>query len=251
MDDDPLPKTMAELYRRMRANPPVNPRTKDDWFDPDPEELALIEETARDVLGPTEDDDWWEENREELEWIVNNPSMAFEDVEDDGKSRGQKRGFVWGFDKIYGEDTSTDVFDEAMLGAPPPFSLSTYKAGRGLERGAKIFGSSEELLMATPFGQYWDSLPDLRVSRKVYAYNAVDRMAALKYMMNCTYNGMHGSEETHQVSEKANVEVRKWGLGPGCASGTVYLSVGTTAGIERQMAVRAALLYSTVQYRAN
>lgn len=206
MDDDPLPKTMAELYRQMRVNPPAHARTGDDWFVPDPKEQAIIEKAARDVFQHTEDNSWWEENRDELEWIVNNPSMAFDGVEDDGKSSGRKRGFVWGFDKIYGDDTA---FDEAMLGALQPFSLSKYKAGRGHGRGATLFGNSEELLMATPFGQYWESLPDLRVSRKVYAYNAVDRIAALKYMMNCTYNGMHGSKDTHQVKEKVKVKVHK------------------------------------------
>lgn len=155
-----------------------------------PEELEFMEQAVRDVFAPTQDDSWWEENGEDWDWMANNPGASFvigvEQAEDDDS-------FVWGMQDYFRQETADS---ERPDGNAARFSLSAYKAGTTTSAGSL---ENEDLLERTPFAQYWDSVPDLGVTKRVYAFNAVDRMAALKFMMNCTYNGMHGSAENRQV----------------------------------------------------
>ncbi|CAN0005358.1 unnamed protein product, partial [Discosporangium mesarthrocarpum] len=59
-------------------------------------------------------------------------------------------------------------------------------------------GGLEATFEQTPYAQYWDSLPNLADTGRMYAFNAVDRVATVKYLMNCTYIGMFGDQDSHQ-----------------------------------------------------
>lgn len=170
---DPLPRTMEELYRRMRMSPPVDLSAEYEQK-PDHEDMVIIEKAIRYVCKPMEEESWWEENGEEWDRVMSNPKSIFGSITLDDEDN---------------EDIGYDMLTE-VLSTSPSYKLSSYKAG----------GHSNADLSLTPFAQYWDSLPDLRVSNRVYTYNVVDRMAALKSIMNCTFNGMHGSADCHQVS---------------------------------------------------
>lgn len=206
--DDPLPRTMEELYRQMRLDPPVQSHSPEGTLTP--ADLELMEEAVRDVFRPMEDEDWWEQHQEEWDEMAENPELTFTGV-DHVPGKG-KRGYVWGLESFFGGDE--DSQDSGSKDAALPYSLSEYKAGLiGARAGVEGFAIKGHEVVAggvavrdgdlpferTPFASYWDSLPDLKVTKRVYAFNAVDRMAALKYMMNCTYNGMHGHAETQQV----------------------------------------------------
>lgn len=169
---DLLPRTMEELYQQMRDSPPINPYGQYER-EPGPEEMVLIERAIVRAWKPMEDDSWWEENGEEWDRVIQNPKKLFESlaVDDDGGI------------------TTSDVLNYSAS-TLPNFQLSSYKAG----------GRYTVDLRLTPFAQSWDSLPDLHMTKRVYAQNSVDRMAAIKYLMNCTCSGLHGSAETHQVS---------------------------------------------------
>lgn len=203
---DPLPRTMDELYRQMRLDQSVESPSQDGTLTP--ADLEVIEEAVRDVFRPVEDEDWWEQHQEEWDEMSENPELAFTGM--DHLPEKGKKGFVWGLESFFGGDEDSqdaDSEDSAL-----PYSLSAYKAGAGA-RGIRREGDGtlagvgvrygETTFERTPFARYWDSLPDLRVTKRVYAFNAVDRMAALKYLMDCTYNGMHGLAETHQVRDIA------------------------------------------------
>lgn len=170
---DPLPQTMEELYQQMRVTPPSDPYAQYNQ-EPSAEEMEFIEEAIRCTCKPMEDDKWWEENGEEWDRVINNPEKLFRGVTADDEDMGA---------------FNLDSFDEPGARSSS-FNLSLYKRG----------GLDDANLGLTPFARYWNSLPDLRVTKRVYAYNALDRLGALKYLMSCTSNGMHGSEENHQVS---------------------------------------------------
>lgn len=246
-EDDPLPKTMEELYERMRLDPPVDPRSLDrEKYGS--EELEFMEEAFREVFAPTESDAWWDEHSDDWDTMAQDPPAAF--LIGKGKA-ASGRVSAWRMQEYFGEgslDSDGGGFEAA------PFSLSKYKtgmvstaaavlpsaaalaevegrirgerttpaaslaaemgvaaAGRSRTRvtagvgGGRVGGSgaaaivAAELFEQTPFAEYWDLLPDVGVTRRVYAFNAVDRMAALKWMMNCTCSGMHGSVESRQV----------------------------------------------------
>lgn len=205
--DDPLPRTMEELYRRIAREPPMNPQEQyKRALEPEPQEMDIIEEAVRTTFKCTEDDAWWETNEEEWDRMAESPGESFALGVDEEEALSAN-GKEWGMEDYFGEETPDwKLSDEAAA----PFSLSAYKAGTagltvatavetGAEDGERGKGEAAELFGRTPFSQYWESVPDLRTTGRVYAYNAVDRMAALKFMMNCTYNGMHGSAENLQV----------------------------------------------------
>lgn len=201
--NDPLPRTMEELYARMRSEPRVKQQQRDDVM-LKPYELEFIEEAVRDVLGPTEGGRWWEEHGEEWDRMADNPEVSFSTGIGDSDP-----SFKWGMEAYFGQGAPEwKQSDEEAA----PFSLSAYKAGILVAgHGSKVeegeagnggpaaVADAGELFARTPFAQYWDSLPDVGVTKRVYAFNAVDRMAALKFMMKCTCNGMHGPAENHQV----------------------------------------------------
>ena len=209
--NDPLPRTMEELYRRMQSAPPTDQRpSEDDAIAITPDDEDTIAEVFDKLIAPMGDDSWWEENQEEWDRIASDPAASFTSVDQSGKS---STGFSWGLQGRFGESAPDwQPSDEEAA----PFSLSAYKAGtmlgsgRAKERAAGTSSTSSRTgaggsgawaggLEGTPFAEYWDSLPDIGVTKRVYAFNAVDRMAALKFLMNCTCNGIHGSPEEHQV----------------------------------------------------
>lgn len=190
--DDPLPRTMEELYRQIASQPPLDSEEQyRKALAPGDEEMALVEEAVRTTFKCTEDDVWWETHEREWDRMAENPATSFAaGREEDG----------WEMENYFGEETPAwKPSDEAV-----PYSLGAYKAGIPGFRavaGDGLQGSTEasELFARTPFGQYWESVPDLGTTGRVYAYNAVDRMGALKFLMNFTCNGMHGSAESLQV----------------------------------------------------
>lgn len=197
--NDPLPRTMEELYRRIASEPPLNPAEQyRKALEPVPDEMAIIEEAVRTTFACTEDDAWWEKHEEEWERMAEDPDRSFA-----LGSNEDAQGEVWGMEDYFGEESPAWKFSDDREGR---YSLGAYKAGitrpaAGAEGGEQRRRKREpaELFELTPFAQYWDSLPDLRTAGRVYVYNAVDRMAALKFLMDCTCNGMHGSEESMQV----------------------------------------------------
>ena len=190
--DDPLPRTMEELYRRMRNNPPAGQQSDDEPV-LQPQELEFMEEAVRDVFRPTESDSWWEEHGEEWDRMAEDPASSFSVGVDFDDATRTREHLVWGMGEYFGEGgPEWQISDEDA----EPFSLTAYKAGISIKGDIP---STDGWFERTPFAEYWDSLPDLRVTKRVYGFNAVDRMAALKFMMNCTYTGMHGSAESHQV----------------------------------------------------
>lgn len=209
--DDPLPHTMEELYRRIALNPPLDPKEQyKKALEPKPEEMDIVEEAIRTTFKCTEDDAWWATNEEEWDSMAESPGKSFAlGLDDEARATGK----VWGMEDYFGEETPDwGISDETA----PPFSLSAYKAGgaaglavtttavveEGAEDAVRMKREAAALFGRTPFSQYWESVPDLRTTGRVYAYNAVDRMAALKFMMNCTYSGMHGSAENLQVRDE-------------------------------------------------
>lgn len=197
---------MEELYRRIAMEPPSD--SKEQYkkaLEPKPEEMDIIEEAVRTTFKCTEDDDWWKTNEEEWDRMAESPGKSFAlGLDDEARAQGK----MWGMEDYFGEEAPEwRLSDEALA----PFSLSAYKAGGargspvaavGEEGGEDAEGRKREaaaLFGRTPFSQYWQSVPDLRTTGRVYPYNAVDRMAALKFMMNSTYNGMHGTAENLQV----------------------------------------------------
>lgn len=203
---DPLPRTMGELYRQMRLNQSVESPSQDGTLTS--ADLEAMEEAVRDVFRPMEDEDWWEQHQEEWDEMSENPELAFTGM-DNVPEKG-KKGFVWGLESFFGGDEDSQDADSEYSALP--YSLSAYKAGAGAravgrEGDGTLTGVGvrygDLAFERTPFARYWDSLPDLRVTKRVYAFNAVDRMAALKYLMDCTYNGMHGPAETQQVRDIA------------------------------------------------
>lgn len=173
---------MDELYRQIERNPA--PKPDEDLGSLRPQDLDIVEDVARDLLGPLQDehDRWWATNGEELELTVSSLKL-FAD--------GKREKSVWDLDRVFSGEDDEVVFDDELL--PRPFSLTAYKRG-----GAAMLATNGSFEL-TPFAEYWDVLPDLRVTKRVYAHNAVDRMAALKYMMNCTDNGMFGKAGSRQV----------------------------------------------------
>ncbi|CAN0089410.1 unnamed protein product [Ectocarpus sp. 12 AP-2014] len=193
--DDPLPRTMEELYRRIASEPPLNLEQQyQKALEPDAEEMGMVEEAVRATFNCTEDDAWWDENGQEWDRMAENPGEHFAL----GREEDRGGGVVWGMQDYFGEGAPEwGLSDEPAVN----FSLSAYKAGmtgRPSKDGEGRGREAAELFKRTPFAQYWESVPDLRAAGRVYAYNAVDRMAALKFLMNCTYNGMHGSAENMQ-----------------------------------------------------
>ncbi|CBN76777.1 expressed unknown protein [Ectocarpus siliculosus] len=193
--DDPLPRTMEELYRRIASEPPLNLEQQyKKALEPDAEEMGMVEEAVRATFKCTEDDAWWDENGQEWDRMAENPGKHFAL----GREEDRGGGVVWGMQDYFGEEAPEwGLSDEPAVN----FSLSAYKAGipeRPAKDGEGSGRQAAELFERTPFAQYWESVPDLRTAGRVYAYNAVDRMAALKFLMNCTYNGMHGSAESMQ-----------------------------------------------------
>ncbi|CAB1110617.1 unnamed protein product [Ectocarpus sp. CCAP 1310/34] len=193
--DDPLPRTMEELYRRIASEPPLNLEQQyKKALEPDAEEIGMVEEAVRATFKCTEDDAWWDENGQEWDRMAENPGEHFAL----GREEDRGGGVVWGMQDYFGEEAPEwGLSDEPAVN----FSLSAYKAGipgRAAKDGEGRGREAAELFERTPFAQYWESVPDLRAAGRVYAYNAVDRMAALKFLMNCTYNGMHGSAESMQ-----------------------------------------------------
>ncbi|CAN0545116.1 unnamed protein product, partial [Ectocarpus sp. 8 AP-2014] len=64
--DDPLPRTMKELYRRIASEPPLNlEQQHKKAVEPDAEEMGMVEEAVRTTFKCTEDDAWWDENGQE------------------------------------------------------------------------------------------------------------------------------------------------------------------------------------------
>lgn len=197
---------MEELYRRMQSEPLADQSSGDDAVI-SPEDEDTIAEVFDKLIAPMGDDSWWEENEEEWDKMASDPAASFTSVDPPRESAG----FVWGLQGRFGEGAPDwQPTDEEAA----PFSLSAYKAGAALEGGHAIEGAAgtrtgtgrgggvgtwTDPLERTPFAEYWDALPDVGVTKRVYAFNAVDRMAALKFLMNCTCNGMHGSPEDHQV----------------------------------------------------
>lgn len=209
---------MEELYRRMKNAPPADQRrpsssSGDDDLVISPEDEDTIAEVFNELIAPMGDDSWWEENEEEWDRMASDPAASFTSV--DPPRESTRGGFLWGLQGRFGEGAPDwQPSDEEAA----PFSLSAYKAGTTLDgrqeakegtAGTRTTstrtgtggggGGGGAWLDRTPFAVYWDSLPDVGVTRRVYAFNAVDRMAALKFLMNCTCNGMHGSPEDHQV----------------------------------------------------
>lgn len=203
---------MEELYRRMQSAPPADQRPpgEDGAIAITPDDQDTIAEVFNKLIAPMGDDTWWEENEEEWDRMASDPVASFTSVDQPG---GLSTGFSWGLQGRFGESAPDwQPSDEEAT----PFSLSEYKAGTTLEGGQSKEGAAGTSatstrtgaggsgawaggLEGTPFAEYWDSLPDVGVTKRVYAFNAVDRMAALKFLMNCTCNGMHGSPEDHQV----------------------------------------------------
>lgn len=206
---------MEELYRQIASQPPSDTEEQHKKaLEPGPEDMALVEDAVRTTFECTEDDAWWETNAAEWERMAENPAGSFAvGGEDEADGDGADE---WGMEDYFGEETPAwKPSDEARY-----YRLSAYKAGvarfggvgaagggrLGIRSGSSSSGSSinteeeaSEVLALTPFGQYWESVPDPGTTGRVYAYNAVDRMGALKFMMNFTCNGMHGSPEGLQV----------------------------------------------------
>lgn len=198
---------MEEIYRRIAMEPPLD--SKEQYkraLEPKPEEMGIIEEAVRTTFKCTEDEAWWKTNEEEWDRMAESPGKSFTlGLDDEARSQGK----MWGMEDYFGEETPEWRSDEAVA----PFSLSAYKAGGGALSPVAAAAAVEEweedaegrkreaaaMFGRTPFSQYWESVPDLRTTGRLYAYNSVDRMAALKFMMNCTYNGMHGTAENLQV----------------------------------------------------
>lgn len=209
--NDPLPRTMEELYRRMQSEPPADEHAssgEDAVISSEDEDT--IAEVFNELIAPMGDDSWWEENQEEWDRMASDPAASFTSVDPPRESAG----FLWGLQGRFGESAPDwQPTDEEAA----PFSLSAYKAGAALEgehakegaAGTRTIstrtgnggdgGAWTDPLKRTPFAEYWEQVPDVGVTKRVYAFNAVDRMAALKFLMNGTCNGMHGSPEDHQV----------------------------------------------------
>lgn len=178
---------MEEVYRQLRLNPPVDPRTRDDdCFSS--RDLEIVQDIVSDVCGPLADEheSWWEDNGEELERVV----MGVTSGSLRSETRAGKMPLVWAWSELCDgvDDRSSKSEVETA------FSLTAYKAG-----GAEMLEGGDSTFERTPMALYWDSLPDVASTKRVYAHNAVDRMAALKYMMNCTDNDMHGKAGTRLV----------------------------------------------------
>lgn len=193
--DDRLPRTMEELYRQVASAPPPQ-EDQSGEIRPGPKDMEIVEEAVRSTFKCTEDDAWWDRNGVEWDRMAANPSGSFAVGGDDDD------GGAWGMEDYFGEEApGWKPSDEVEF-----YSLSAYKAGI---TGSRAAGTAEgrdlttrdavELFGRTPFAQYWESLPDLSETGRVYAYNAVDRMAALKFMMNFTCGGMLGSANSLQV----------------------------------------------------
>eukprot|EP00903_Cladosiphon_okamuranus_P008918 g8536.t1 len=186
--NDPLPRTMEELYRQIASQPPTNlAEQHKKALEPRDGDMPILEEAVRKTFKCTEDDAWWESNEAEWDRMAESPATSF------ALGRDQDG---WGMEDYFGEETPAwKPSDESSS-----YRLSAYKAGTtGLRAGLGIStGDVREVFALTPFGQYWDSVPDVATTGRVYAYNAADRMGALKFMMNLTCNGMHGSAESLQ-----------------------------------------------------
>lgn len=192
--NDPLPRTMEELYRQIASQPPTNTEEQHKKaLEPGADDMSIVEEAVRTTFKCTEDGAWWENNEAEWDRMAESPATSFAVGQDDDG---------WGMEDYFGEETPAwKPSDEASS-----YKLSAYKAGiTGLRAGAggglrRNTADASELFALTPFGRYWESVPDLGTTGRVYAYNAADRMGALKFMMNFTCNGMHGSAESLQVT---------------------------------------------------
>ena len=198
---------MEELYRQVASQPPLNPEEQyKKALEPGPEDMAFVEDAVRTTFKCTEDDAWWEANEAEWDEMAESPATSFavgRDVDE------------WGMEDYFGEETPawkpSDDVASYSLGAYKAGITGTGAAGAGEGGGGlRIRTDASELFALTPFGQYWESVPDLGTTRRVYAYNAVDRMAALKFMMNFTCNGMHGSAESLQVTSWGR---KDWAIG--------------------------------------
>lgn len=153
-----------------------------------------MQDTVSDVCGPLgdENESWWEENGEDLERVV----MRATSDSLRGEASDGKRPVVWAWSDMFGNADDSSSKSEV----PAAFSLTAYKAG-----GAEMLDLEYSAFERTPMALYWDSLPDVGATKRVYAHNAVDRMAALKYMMNCTDNDMHGKAGTRLVRLVADI----------------------------------------------
>lgn len=185
---------MEELYKLMRDNPPAEQRPYDEPV-LRPDDIKIVEEVVRSVFRPTESDSWWEEHGEEWDRMAEDPAASFS-LGVDTNTNGTMNGFVWGMGEYFGEEGPEW---RASDGDAQPFTFSAYKAGVFSKGGKLSTNTEEQLFERTPFAEYWDEIPDLRVNKRVYGFNAVDHMAALKFIMNCTYTGLHGSADSHQV----------------------------------------------------
>lgn len=197
--DDPLPRTMEELYRQVASEPPLDMEEQyRKALEPGPKDMEFVEEAVRATFKCTEDDAWWETNEAEWDGMAESPATSFA-VGGDGDGGGEE----WGMEDYFGEETPAWRPSDDLAS----YSLSAYKAGimgesaaAGAGGGLRSRAEASELFGLTPFGRYWESVPDLGTTGRVYAHNAVDRMGALKFLMNFTCNGMHGSVESLQVT---------------------------------------------------
>lgn len=190
---------MEELYRQIASQAPDTTERYKQAVEPGPEDMALVEDAVRTTFKCTEDEAWWETNEAEWDRMAESPATSF--------AVGRDGGDEWGMEEYFGEEAPAwKPSDDAAS-----YSFSAYKAGiTGFTAGAGGGGlgssssrtDASELLALTPFGRYWESVPDLGTTGRVYAYNAADRMGALKFLMNFTCNGMHGPTESLQVTRK-------------------------------------------------
>ncbi|CAM9432418.1 unnamed protein product [Choristocarpus tenellus] len=196
-DEDPpdlpgFPKSMEELQRKMQRDSLLQDTSNTTREDPlgfpiDEDDVAFITEAVLDVFGDGTEDEWVEKKLgsmlvDEDKGESKAPSPTNMSLQKDGQG---DEG--WAFDETQDEYEEFKRHVGEYDNKVPTYSPSIYKAG-----------GSTVTFAQTPYAQYWDSLPDLEESGKMYSYNALDRLSTIKYLMNCTYNGMFGDMENHQ-----------------------------------------------------
>lgn len=188
--DDRMPRSMEEIYEQLRRNPPNDPRANDHKRRKRPQDMAIAKDVMIELCAPMADENeaWWSENGRDLKQAV---MTAREDGwPDKPPSTFHGKPAVWGLGDLFGD--VEEILDPEI--PEKRVSLTTYKAGAIPE-----WLPEDIAFQRTPMAVYWDSLPDVAATRRVYSLNAVDRMAALKYMMNCTDNAIHGKAGTRLV----------------------------------------------------
>lgn len=188
--DDRMPRSMEEIYEQLRRNPIGDPRAHDHKRRVRPQDIEIAKDVMAELCAPMADENeaWWNENGKDLEQAV---MTAREDGwPDKSPSTFRGKAAVWDLGDLFGD--VEEILDPEI--PEKRVSLTTYKAGAIPE-----WLPEDVAFQRTPMSQYWDSLPDVAETRRVYSQNAVDRMAALKYMMNCTDNAIHGKAGTRLV----------------------------------------------------